>query len=85
MKLTQKVDHFTVLESFLNTSCCSQKFPPNKILKRADKIALIIQEKCKLSYKSDMTSVCVFYDLVKVGNLLSLHSLLGILDPFQSC
>ena len=30
-KLTQKVDHFTVFESFPNTSCCSQKFLPNKI------------------------------------------------------
>jgi len=28
MKLTQKVDHFTVFES-----CCSQKFLPNKIEK----------------------------------------------------
>ena len=33
MKLTQKVDHFTVFESFPSTSCCSQKFPPNKIEK----------------------------------------------------
>jgi len=32
-KLTQKVDHFTVFESFPSTSCCSQKFPPNKIEK----------------------------------------------------
>jgi len=30
MKLTQKVNHFTVLESFPSTSWCSQKFPPNK-------------------------------------------------------
>ena len=29
MKLTQKVDHLTVLKSFPSTSCCSQKFPPN--------------------------------------------------------
>ena len=28
-KLTQKVDHFTVFESFPSTSCCSQKFMPN--------------------------------------------------------
>ena len=35
MKLTQKVDHFTVSESFPSTSCCSQKFPPNKIEKKA--------------------------------------------------
>ena len=33
MKLTQKVDHFTVLKSFLSTSCCSQKFLPNKLEK----------------------------------------------------
>ena len=32
-KLTQKVDHFTVFESFPCTSCCSQKFSPNKIEK----------------------------------------------------
>ena len=32
-KLTQKVDHFTVFESFPGTSCCSHKFPPNKIEK----------------------------------------------------
>ena len=31
MKLTQKVDHLTVFESFPSTSCCSHKFPPNKI------------------------------------------------------
>ena len=29
MKLTQKLDHFTVFESFPSTSCCSQKFLPN--------------------------------------------------------
>ena len=29
-KLTQKVDHFTVFESFPCASCCSQKFLPNK-------------------------------------------------------
>jgi len=33
MKLTQKVEHSTVFESFPNTSCCLQKFPPNKIEK----------------------------------------------------
>ena len=33
MELTQKVDHFTVFESFPTTSCCSQKFPLNKIEK----------------------------------------------------
>ena len=32
MKLTQKVDHFTVFKS---TSCCSQKFPPNDFKKLA--------------------------------------------------
>ena len=32
-KLTQKVDHSTMFESFPNTSCCSQKVPPNKIEK----------------------------------------------------
>ena len=32
-KFTQKVDYFTVFESFPSTSCCSQKFPPNKIEK----------------------------------------------------
>jgi len=31
MKLTQKVDHFTVFKSFPSTSCCSQKFPPNNL------------------------------------------------------
>ena len=31
MKLTQKVDHFTVFESFPSTSCCSHKFPPKKL------------------------------------------------------
>ena len=31
MRLTQKVDHFTVIESFPSTSWCSQKFTPNKI------------------------------------------------------
>jgi len=30
-KHTQKVDHFTVFESFPSTSCCSQKFMPKKI------------------------------------------------------
>ena len=33
-KLTQKVDHFTVFESFPSTSCCSHKFLPNKIKKK---------------------------------------------------
>ena len=27
------VDHFTVSESFPSTSCCSHKFPPNKMKK----------------------------------------------------
>ena len=31
MKLTQKVDHFTVFKSFPSTSCCSQKFLPNNL------------------------------------------------------
>ena len=30
-KLMQKIDHFTVFESFPSTSCCSQKFLLNKI------------------------------------------------------
>ena len=34
-KLTQKVDHFTVFESLPSTSCCLQKFLPNKIEKLA--------------------------------------------------
>ena len=34
-KLTQKVDHFTVFKSSPRTSCCSQKFLPNKIEKLA--------------------------------------------------
>ena len=29
MKLTQKVDHFTVSNNFPSTSCCSQKLLPN--------------------------------------------------------
>ena len=33
MKLTQKVDHFTVFKSFPITSCCSQKFLPNSLEK----------------------------------------------------
>ena len=33
MKLTQKVDHFTVFKSFPSTSCCSQNFPPNNLEK----------------------------------------------------
>ena len=32
-KLTQKVDRFTVFESFPSTSCCSKKFPLNKVEK----------------------------------------------------
>ena len=31
MKLTQKVDHFTMFNSFPSTSGCSQKFPPNNL------------------------------------------------------
>ena len=31
MKLAQKIDHFTVFESFSCTSCCSHKFLPKKI------------------------------------------------------
>ena len=31
MKLTQKVDHFTVFNSFSSTNGCSQKFPPNNL------------------------------------------------------
>jgi len=31
MKLTQKLDHFTVFKSFPSTSCCSQKIPPNNL------------------------------------------------------
>ena len=33
MKLTQKVDHFTVFKNFPSTGCCSQKFPPNNLEK----------------------------------------------------
>ena len=33
MKLTQKVDHFTVFKSLPSTSCCSQKFLPNNLEK----------------------------------------------------
>jgi len=33
MKLTQKVDHFTVFESFPSTSGCSHKLPAIKIEK----------------------------------------------------
>jgi len=33
MKLTQKLDHFTVFKSFPTTGCCSQKFPPNNLEK----------------------------------------------------
>jgi len=35
MKLTQKVDHFNVFESFPSTSCCSHKFLPNNFKKSA--------------------------------------------------
>ena len=35
MKLTQKLDHFTVFKSFPSTSCCSQKFLPNNLEKLA--------------------------------------------------
>jgi len=31
MKLTQKVDHFTVFNSFPGTNGCSQKLPPNNL------------------------------------------------------
>ena len=34
MKLTQKLDHFTVFKSFPSTSCYSQKFPPNNLEKK---------------------------------------------------
>ena len=33
MKLTQKVDHFTVFKSFPSTSSCSQNFSPNNLEK----------------------------------------------------
>jgi len=33
MKLTQKVDYFTVFKSFSSTSCCSQKLLPNNLEK----------------------------------------------------
>jgi len=33
MKLTQKVDHFTVFNSFPSTGGCSHKLPPNNLLK----------------------------------------------------
>ena len=31
IKLTQKMDHFTVFNSFPSISCCLMWFPPNKI------------------------------------------------------
>ena len=34
MKLTQKVDHFTVFKSFPSTRCCSQEFLPNNLEKK---------------------------------------------------
>jgi len=43
-KLTQKVDHFTVFESFSSTSCCSHKFPPNKIEKLAGWTCEVVSE-----------------------------------------
>jgi len=33
IKPTQKLDHFTVFESFPSTGCCSQKYPPNNFKK----------------------------------------------------
>jgi len=33
MKLTQKVEYFTVFKNFPSTSCCSLKFPPNNLEK----------------------------------------------------
>ena len=33
MKLTQKIDHFTVFKSLPSTSCCSQKFLQNDLEK----------------------------------------------------
>ena len=42
MKFTQKVDHFTVFESFPSTSCSSHKFPPNKIEKLAGCICKVV-------------------------------------------
>jgi len=33
MKLTQKLDHFTVLKNFPSTGCCSQKFLSNYLEK----------------------------------------------------
>jgi len=33
IKLTQKLDRFTVLKSFPSTSCCSQEFLPNNLKK----------------------------------------------------
>ena len=35
MKLSQKVNHFTVFESRPSTSCCWQKIPPNNLEKLA--------------------------------------------------
>ena len=31
MKLSKKVDHFTVFNSFSSTGGCSQEFPPNNL------------------------------------------------------
>ena len=42
IKLTQKVDHFTVFESFSSTSCCSKKFPPNKIENLASWTCMVV-------------------------------------------
>jgi len=33
IKLTQKVEHFTVFKRFPSNICCSQKFPPNNLEK----------------------------------------------------
>jgi len=35
IKLTQKLDHFTVFKNFPRTKCCSQNFPPNNFKKLA--------------------------------------------------
>ena len=48
IKLTQKVDHFTVIESFPSTSCCLQKFPSNTIENLAGRMSEEVSEMLKL-------------------------------------
>jgi len=53
MKLTQKVDHFTVFKSFPSTSCCS---PPNNLSKLERKFSwILIRSKQKMIRKGKMS------------------------------